>query len=287
MTGSVNETASPHKTEKKPGQMLLATDLDGTLLSSDKSVSRRNLDAITAMVNAGHKFVIATGRPVQSALTIAARYGWDTDGYYISSFNGGLVYDCGRKQDILVHGLKIADVSFILKSAHAEGLHAHTYDKHYVVSEHDTPELARYVKGILMPGKVVPDIRDYLSVEPIKAIVISTQGRERLQAFQQKLSSFSQGRLSYTFSNPTFLEYGHIDSSKGNSVLFLADFFGIEKENIICCGDEENDLSMIESAGLGVVMANGTDFMKERAGYVTENDNDHDGIAEVIHRFIL
>ena len=67
----------------------------------------------------------------------------------------------------------------------------------------------------------------------------------------------------------------------------MADFLGIPVENTIACGDEENDCSMIEAAGLGVVMQNGTDAVKNYADYITTADNDHDGIAEVIDRFIL
>ena len=73
---------------------ILFTDLDGTLLDSYKNISDQNLQAIDKMIKAGHKFVISTGRPIQSAILIAKRYGWDGDGYYISSYNGGLIYDC-------------------------------------------------------------------------------------------------------------------------------------------------------------------------------------------------
>lgn len=267
---------------------ILFTDLDATLLSSDKTVSEGNLRAIGEMVRLGHKFVLASGRPLLSVLKIAGRYGWDAPGYYISSYNGGLVYDCGEKKDILVHSLGLEDVQFLLSEAHKAGLHAHTYDREHVVSLYDTPELNRYIKGIAMPKLVIDDLAKHFAGDPpIKAIVISYEGRERLSAFQKSVRGYTDGRLSYTFSNPNFLEYAHILSSKGASLTFLADFLGIPVENTIACGDEENDRSMIEAAGLGVVMQNGTDAVKNYADYITTADNDHDGIAEVINRFIL
>ncbi|MBQ7562442.1 MAG: HAD family phosphatase [Lachnospiraceae bacterium] len=267
---------------------LLFTDLDATLLSSDKTVSNGNLSAIGEMIKRGHKFVLASGRPLLSVLKIAEQYGWDGPGYYISSYNGGLVYDCGAKKDILIHSIALSDVRFLLTEAHKAGLHAHTYDREHVVSLYDTPELNRYIKGIRMPKLVVDDLEGHFAADPpIKAIVISYEGRERLSAFQKSVRDYTDGRLSYTFSNPNFLEYAHILSSKGASLSFLAEFLGIAMENTIACGDEENDLSMIEAAGTGVVMQNGTDAVKSHADYITTADNDHDGIAEVIYHFIL
>ncbi len=266
---------------------LLVTDLDGTLLSADKTISEENLKAIGQMVSAGHKFAFATGRPIQSALKISERYGFNTEGFYISSFNGGLIYDCGKKKDIFIQGMKKEDAKYILDKAHEAGIHAHTYDKTSVVSQYDTRELNRYIKGINMPKKVVRDITEYLTVDPNKAIVISDEGREKLNEFRKSISSFSDGRFSYTFSNPIFLEYSNINASKGASLKYMADLFNIPIEDTLACGDEENDLSMVEAGGIGIVMANGTDYMKERADYVTKADNDHDAIAEVIRNFIL
>ncbi len=266
---------------------LLFTDLDGTLLSTDKTVSAGNLAAVNEMVARGHKFVIATGRPLKSALMISESYGWNRDGFYISSYNGGLIYDCGSGKDIFVRGMKKEDVKYILDKAHEAGIHAHTYSRTHVVSEYDTPELNRYVKGIKMPKMVVDDIISYLTEDPIKAIVISDEGRERLNSFRESIDSFCEGRYTYTFSNPIFLEYSNINASKGMSLKIMAGLYDIPMEDTIACGDEENDLSMVQAAGVGAVMANGTDFMKKRADYVTRADNDHDAIAEVIERFIL
>ncbi|HAG70416.1 MAG TPA: Cof-type HAD-IIB family hydrolase [Lachnospiraceae bacterium] len=266
---------------------LLFTDLDGTLLSSDKTVSEDNSEAINEMVRLGHKFVIATGRPIVSALKISDRYGWNREGFYISSFNGGLIYDCGGRRAIFREGMTRADVKYILDRAHEAGIHAHTYDEASVISEYDTPEFRRYIKGINMPGIVVKDIAAYLDTDPVKAIVISYEGREKLERFRESISAFSDDRLAYTFSNPFYLEYSNIRASKGESLKYLAGFFNIPLEDTVACGDEENDLSMIEAGGTGVVMANGTAFMKEHADYITEADNDHGAIAEVIKRFII
>lgn len=72
---------------------------------------------------------------------------------------------------------------------------------------------------------------------------------------------------------------------KAYSLKHLLEILGIGREEMVCCGDSFNDISMIQYAGLGVAMANAQEKLKDVANYITENDNDHDGIAEVIEKF--
>ena len=76
---------------------ILFTDLDGTLLDDNKDISAEDMSAIRKMIDAGHKFVMTTGRPLTSVKKLASRYGFLEAGFYLVSFNGGLVYDCGEK----------------------------------------------------------------------------------------------------------------------------------------------------------------------------------------------
>src|SRR3712207_9057504 len=71
--------------------------------------------------------------------------------------------------------------------------------------------------------------------------------------------------------------------SKGRGVQELAEFYGLTKDEVICIGDGENDLSMIEYAGLGIAMGNAPNFIKEKANYITDT-NDNDGVAKAIEK---
>ncbi len=74
--------------------------------------------------------------------------------------------------------------------------------------------------------------------------------------------------------------------SKGNAVKVLANYYGIDSEQVICIGDSENDLSMIKYAGLGIAMGNADENVKEAAKYITDNNN-CDGVAKAIEKFVL
>ena len=75
-------------------------------------------------------------------------------------------------------------------------------------------------------------------------------------------------------------------SSKGNAVAKLAKSLNLSPEEVMCIGDSENDLSMIEFAGLGVAMGNGLDLLKDAADYITDTNN-NDGVAKAIENFVL
>lgn len=269
------------------GKKILFTDLDGTLLDSQKNISPEDLDAIKQLTASGHKFVISTGRPIQSAVKIAQKYGWLGEGYYISSYNGGLIYDCSTGEAIIRRPIPLPYVRHILDEAYKAGLHAHTYDDVYVVSERDTKELRDYSKAIMVPYTIVKDVTEYLNQEPIKVIVISHDSHSVLDKFRDHMAPWCEGKLTTVFSSPILLEFENPLSTKGFSVEFMCRHFNIPIEDSIAAGDEENDVSMIKAAGIGVAMINGTDKTKAAADYITENDNDHSGISEIIYKFIL
>ncbi len=266
---------------------LVFSDLDNTLLNSDKTISEENLEAIHAMTAAGHGFIFSTGRPLKSAYDLAKKYDLIEPGFYLSCYNGGLIYDTYNEKIIRKIPLPYDDVRYIFDEAKKAGLHAHTYGNNTVLTERETKELGFYTSHTNMPGKVVEDIIAELTEEPIKAIVMTLDGRHLLQAFQEAHKEWEGERLDHTYSCDEMLEYASKEATKGNGVRFLCDYFNVPIENAIAIGDEENDLTMIEVAGLGVAMCNGMDIVKKAADYITEKDNNHGGVAEVIYKFVL
>lgn len=92
-----------------------------------------------------------------------------------------------------------------------------------------------------------------------------------------------------TVSSPAmeYLEHVAPGIDKGSAVRFLCEYTGIPLCNTIAAGDAENDISMIRAAHIGCAMRNAEEEVKQAADYITENDNNHDGVAEIIHKFVL
>ena len=273
---------------------ILFTDLDGTLLDDNKDISAEDLSAIRKMIEAGHKFVMTTGRPLTSVKKLAEKYGFMEAGFYLVSFNGGLIYDCGAKKPILTRRISVEHVKFIMDAAFSSGMLAHTCAGDLVVSEHETEQLKTYCRLMQMDYVVVKDIREYYGQfinvvvkPPIKVNIITPFDHSSLESFRAEMRKTTAGKLFDVFSKPEMLEFSHMQSNKGDAVRFMADFYKVPMDDTIAVGDEENDCPMIEAAGICVAMANASQVVKDAADYVTERDNNHSGITEVIEKFVF
>lgn len=266
---------------------ILFTDLDGTLLGDDHKASEGNKAAIGRALAAGHKIVIATGRPIASAKLLAGELQLTQEGCYIIASNGAVLYDAYKGQILQETTFPLSFVRTLLDSAYEEGLHGHTYSRTHVISERDTPEIRWYEKAICVPAKIVEDVTAYLPYDPVKMILINKEDRDKLVRFQHKMEGWAKGKVDSIFSSNIMLEYCPLGVSKGNAVRSLCDLLEIPIEHSIAAGDEQNDISMIEAAGVGCVMCNGGKETKAVADYITKRNNNEDGFAEIIEKYML
>ena len=268
---------------------ILFTDLDGTLLNNDKLVSQGNREAIERLLEAGHYFVVATGRPTKSAFKVVEKLGLTMPGCYMIAYNGGVIFDCHNKELVMEKKLPLEYVHYLFKEAEKYGLYIQTYgEDDKIIANCDGPELKFYTKGTskALSCEICSDIQNALCSEPNKALFIDLSGERNLK-FWEEHKDWEAGRCESTFSCKEYLEYLPLGVSKGNAVRTLCEMLEVDIQNAYAAGDERNDISMIEAAGVGVAMKNAVDEAKSAADYITENDNNNDGIAEIIDKLIL
>ena len=275
-----------HQTQNAAKALFL--DLDGTLLDDKKQVSPRDREAIERMLQQGHHVIIATGRPLSSALVQAEKLGLTGEGCLLIAYNGGILYDTARQQVIHEIRLPLSLVRAVFDEAARRGLHIQTYEGAYVVAEPAGSEacLRYYEHNSGMPWKIVPDVTA-LSEEPVKMLMIDREGPERLEAMRGWIAEHFGDRLDTFFSSADYVEIVSHGLNKGQAVRQMAGLLGISIEDTIAAGDAENDITMIRAAGVGCAMRNASEAVKAAADYVTEADNNHSGVAEIIRRFIL
>ncbi len=268
-------------------EKIFFTDLDGTLLDDNKKITPGNREAIERSLKCGHKMVIATGRPLASALVQAERLDLMREGCYIIAFNGAQIYDCFRKETIFGKRMPLELVDPIFQRAHELGLHVQTYTDTEVIAEEERPELKDYSQKMLVNYRIVQKASEALPGDPYKILVVrggepgaaEQLQREVLQKYGDILDSF--------FSNDMYMEIVSAGISKGNAVRWMCENLNIPIENSVSAGDGPNDIDMIEAAYVGAAMSNSFPGVKEHADYVTSADNNHDGAAEIINKFIL
>lgn len=268
---------------------ILFTDLDGTLLNSKKEITGENIAAINRALSAGHKIVINTGRPLTGCLEQIHELNLEREGCYAVTFNGGLIYDCRSEETIYKKGLKQEYVMHIFNEAARHGIFCQTYSDEGVLAAKMTPELKFYVERTHTPYQVIPDLIKCLPNEPVKVLAIdrSEDHRKVLDSYRRDMQEWARGKVSIFYSSDSYLEHVAEGISKGAAVQFLCKYLNLPLSSTIAVGDEENDLTMIRTAHVGAAMANAVPAVKVCADYITKNDCDHSGVAEVIERFML
>lgn len=266
---------------------ILFTDLDGTLLNNDSRVVGEMKQALDDMCAAGHILVLSSGRPLNSILEVMKDAGIDQPGMYVIANNGTLIYDCDKKESVLEQRVSYEDVNKLWDLAKEQGIHIQTYTDEEIVTQTEDEEIAFYRRRIHMPLVLTEDPLTVLTKEPYKLLCIDLKDHERIAAFQRLVEEKAGSTLQTVFSNPMYLEIFSKQAGKGNGLRFLCEYLQIPIEDSIAAGDAQNDLSMLEAAGLSVAMCNGEDALKSVADVVTKRDNHACGLADVIREYIL
>lgn len=161
-----------------------------------------------------------------------------------------------------------------------------TYNKEGVVTEHPDDKWAlRECFTCKLPMTGVDDLAKYVDY-PICKMLITLDPARRDEVWAAGKKQFD-GRIDLYPSSPFFIEAVPLGVAKDGSLAALLEHMGLGRENLMACGDGLNDRSMIEYAGVGVAMQNAEEPVKAVADYVTAADNDHDGVAEAVEKFIL
>ena len=270
------------------GKKAIFLDLDGTLLTDDKRVPDVNRTAIERMLADGNSVVIATGRPLSSAIIQAERLGLTEPGCYLIAYNGGILYDTAERKEIFHASIPLELVRKVFEEANRRGIHIQTYQGTKVIVEPrcDDKEIRLYCSRILIEYEVIDNV-SLLEEEPVKMLIIDLADKAPLVEFMQWIGSWADDRLDCFFSYDEYVEIVPKGMNKGNAIRKMAELLNISVENTIAAGDAANDITMLQAAGVGCAMKNAAQEVKLAADYITEADNNSGGVAEIIERFVL
>ncbi len=269
------------------GKRFLFVDLDQTLLNTDKSISDVNISAINRFLDEGNLFAFVTGRPFVDSCPFAEEYGLCREGVFIASFNGGEIWEFKGNSWNRIYSAPVSfeDARLLFSEAEKQGIHCQTYAGKFVIALHYNDILKGYTKGRHLVPKAIEDLDDLLNslpAPPPKLVCVAENDRPGLQRFRELVDPLIKGRLFSIFSSDRLLEFGDLNATKGSALLCLAEREGVRVQDTVAAGDEENDISMIEAAGIGYAMKNAIDPVKNAADRITAADNDHGAIAEII-----
>lgn len=266
---------------------ILFTDLDGTLLDSQRQISNYTWETLNKWCQAGHKLVLCSGRAIDSIKHVKEALHLDFPGMYLIGYNGGQIYDYDKDESIYKIALTLGQTDHIIKEALKAGIHIQTYSDTHIITPNQDEALAYYQRAISSPVIYCDNVMDILKEAPCKCLAVELNDLQKLENFRLSLLPWADSEgIAMIYSNPNYLEFFPSASGKGTAVKILCDLLGISPYFSVAAGDAQNDISMIEAAGMGIAMCNGSEDVKMAATTITARDNDHDGLACVLQDLI-
>ena len=260
---------------------LVLSDVDGTLVRSDKSLSERSVGAVAELHAAGIAFAVTSGRPPRGMAMLVGPLRLSSP---IAAFNGGLIVepDMAVVEDRVVPDGVVAPAIELLDSF---GLSTWLYrDADWLVLDPDGPHVGHEAQTVQFEPTVV-DSFDGLETGIAKIVGVSDD-HDAVAAAATAAHDALGDEVSSSRSQPYYLDITHPLANKGAVARFLSARYGIAPEEIATIGDMPNDVLMFAHSGLSIAMGN-ADREVQRAARRVTTSNDDEGFANAVERFIL
>lgn len=262
---------------KKFEGLLFCTDLDGTLYTSDKTVSKQNLDAIEYFKSEGGLFTFITGRVPKTAEDICAVIKPNAP---YGCINGGGIYDFAADRYLWTKTLprEALDLVRVVDMQMPDmGIQLNTEKEVYFNKDNSAMEYFREVTGLPNVACHYEDV-----IDPILKVVFGHADVARIEALADLLSDQpSATDFDFIRSERNLYEILPKGASKGDLLGKMAELFGIDPHKTIAVGDYNNDVSMLRQAGVSFAVENAVPEVKAAADHITVSNDEH-AIAAII-----
>jgi Cof subfamily protein (haloacid dehalogenase superfamily) len=260
---------------------LVLADVDGTLVTPDKTITERARAAVRKLDDAGIAFAVTSGRPPRGMTMLLEPLALRTP---IAGFNGGMMVSPDLTS---VHIRAIAPkfVGPIVRSLIDRGLDAWIYQwNEWLLRDPGAPHAAREQQTVQFPPTVTADLERRIG--GVVKIVGVTDDRDRIEACEIDLRDRFGDHVSAARSQPHYLDITNPAANKGEVMQYLSRELGVLPEQIATLGDMPNDVLMFARSGLSIAMGQASEEVKRSARRVTRS-NTEDGFAEAIERYVL
>ena len=268
-------------TSKRSRIRLMIADIDGTLVTKEKLLTPKSVQAAVRLQEAGIIFGVTTGRPPAGVRMLIEPL---PSMRFIAGFNGGVVVNRDLqlfKENLMAAPIAEAVVQIIL----AHGLDAWLYtDKDWFIRDRGAYRVDREEKTVQFAAKVTPSF-DGLFNRVAKIVGVS-QNYEAVARCEKDVQARFDTSVSAARSQPYYLDVTHPNANKGEVVLMASEFFKIPPHEIATIGDMANDITMFKKSGMSIAMGNASPEVQSAATCITAS-NQQEGFAAAVDDFIL
>lgn len=260
---------------------LVIADVDGTLVTSDKVLTPRSLEAVRQLREAGIAFSITSGRPPLGMKMLIDALALTEP---IAAFNGGVLVH--PNLSVIAESFVPADIATrVLETIERHGLDCWVYtEREWLVRDRDAPHVAREQWTVKFAPTVVADFRSHL--ERVAKMVGISDDYAAVASCESDVQRACGNHVSAARSQPYYLDVTHPDANKGHVVTVLSEALSIPVAQIATIGDMPNDVLMFQKSGLSIAMGNASPEVQRQAQCVTTS-NEAEGFANAMEVFVL
>lgn len=266
------------------GYKLIAMDLDGTLLNDNKNITEKTKDALMAAQEKGIRLALASARPSPGLFRERDALHMQKYAGVLMSYNGGRIVDAATGKVLFETAMDLQQTKQVLRQLESlpvtpildDGVQFYVTDKNGYKVDYEC-------RNNNMICSEVGNLADFLTFAPIK-ILMSVQPEE-LPAVQKQIAGFLPESLTVVQTAAFYLEIIPKVINKGQGIRDICGVLGFAPAEVVSFGDAENDIPMLQAAGMGVAMGNAQDAVKAAADMVTLSNND-DGIAAALEKLL-
>lgn len=261
-------------------KFLIVLDLDGTLLSSEKKILPKTKEYLRYLSRLGHIVTMASGRPPRAILPYYRELDLDAP---LIGYNGSLILNPHEGKLIFEKRFRKADVLDFLDSfplSLFDNLEAEYGDKMFFLKDEKT--YVDYFHKEDMDVHYGP-FRDLIK-EDCNSFLVSLKDIRDAKKIADKCQQYEDVGMRFWYDSENIGEFYHYDTNKSTAIQYLEKVYDIDRAHVIAFGDADNDVEMLGKAGISFAMRNGSDQLKKIADFVTDEDNDHEGIYESLRK---
>lgn len=274
---------------KEPKYKLVCIDLDGTLLTDKKTITKENIETIRKASGFGINICIATGRIYKFVDHIKETLG---NKIKVIASNGGIILK--DDESLSFKALSYEEILRLKNLTKDYNVDIYLNTENEIISEKSIPNTYSYkvinngledkYKVNIVENYHFENLKDDKKYKIVKAICINKEDLNEVKKVRQLLEETNEFEISSAEHH--YCEINSKGVSKGKAVEELAKNLKIDIKEVMCIGDGGNDIEMLKRAGISIAMKNGMEDVKSLANYITE-DNNNSGVAKAIEKFVL
>lgn len=267
---------------------LIASDLDETLLQTNKHVGQYTIDKIAQAKKKGIHFVCATGRNyVHIRPTLKEVGNYNEPNTYTISLNGACVTENKNDKILFSQPLQFKDADQIYQIGLRYNVCIHVYTTEEVYAYHLNEEEKEFLNHRMEVIEINEKNLNFLQNQEIIKVLFQNLDFDYLRQIEKEIPDDLKKQFDISYSSNRYIEFNKAGINKGVGLQFLCDYLHIDLEDTMAIGDNFNDLSMLKKAGLGIGVKNINEHMKDEVKIILEHTNDEDGVGHAIEQYIL